>query len=195
MFRMICGSILVVLLTAAAPGAARPESSPDKGSVRERLVAIADWVSRTQNLPQADDVPKVEFVATETLAVMRYRALLRSPPRTVSGERRSQAIGGEHATPLPRFIREVVALYDDEQRTIYLADGWTGGSLADESVLVHEMTHHLQNSARLKFACAGAREKPAYLAQQKWLEAHASDLEQEFQIDMFTVVAMSACMD
>jgi hypothetical protein len=60
---------------------------------------------------------------------------------------------------------------------------------------VHEMVHHLQNLAGLKFACAGEREKPAYLAQDKFLRQHGLDLEKEFDVDMFTVVAISACMN
>ena len=57
------------------------------------------------------------------------------------------------------------------------------------------MVHHLQNLAGLKFACAGEREKPAYLAQDKWLRLHGLELEKEFEVDMFTVVALSACMN
>ena len=52
------------------------------------------------------------------------------------------------------------------------------------------MVHHVQKLAGLKYACGGARERLAYLAQKKWLEIHGLDLEQEFQVDMFTIVAM-----
>jgi hypothetical protein len=60
---------------------------------------------------------------------------------------------------------------------------------------VHEMVHHLQNVGQLKYDCPAAREKPAYLAQNRWLRQFGLDLENEFQIDMFTIVAMSACMN
>ncbi len=53
------------------------------------------------------------------------------------------------------------------------------------------VVHRLQNRLQLKYACAGAREKPACIAPTQWLEDHGLDLEREF--DMFTVVAMSAC--
>jgi predicted metalloprotease len=95
---------------------------------------------------------------------------------------------------VPGYQREVVALYDNSTSTIYLPEGWTGASVAEQSVLVHEMVHHLQNIAGLKFACGGEREKPAYLAQDKWLKQHGLELEKEFEVDMFTVVALSACM-
>ena len=54
--------------------------------------------------------------------------------------------------------REVVAVYHDATRTIFLSDAWTGASPADLSVLVHEMVHHLQNLAGLRYECPAARE-------------------------------------
>ena len=90
--------------------------------------------------------------------------------------------------------RRVVALYDNKSRTIFLPDDWIGKSPVDQSVLVHEMVHHLQNLANLKFECPTAREKLAYLAQDKWLGRFGTSLEKEFDVDMFTVLISSACM-
>jgi transposase InsO family protein len=39
---------------------------------------------------------------------------------------------------------EIVALYDAEAEAILVSHSWTGGSVAEISVLVHEMVHHLQ---------------------------------------------------
>ena len=69
-----------------------------------------------------------------------------------------------------------------------------GESPADQSIFVHEMVHHLQNLAGVKFECPAAREKAAYLAQDKWLARFGKSLENEFDVDMFTVVISSACM-
>src|SRR5258707_15291269 len=44
---------------------------------------------------------------------------------------------------------------------------------------VHGMVHHLQNLANLKFECPMAREKLAYLAQDKWLGRFGTSLEKE----------------
>jgi hypothetical protein len=150
------------------------------------LNEIARWLSENFDLPYADDPPRVERATPAHLLRLRYRALL---------PLRSQAIGGEHSTPLPEYRRELVAVYDDSSRTIYLPEGWTGATVAEQSVVVHEMVHHLQNLAGLKYACGGAREKPAYLAQAHWLKSHGLELEKEFEVDMFTVVGLSACMN
>jgi len=79
-------------------------------------------------------------------------------------------------------------------KTIFLPDDWTGKSPANQSIMVHEMVHHLQNIAGLKFECPMAREKVAYMAQDKWLKRFGTSLESEFDLDMFTVLISSACM-
>ena len=147
---------------------------------------IAKWLSANFALPYASEPPRLERVSRLRLYQLRHKAFL---------PLQSQAIGGEHSTPMPQYQREVVAVYDDATHTVYLPEGWTGETAAEQSVLVHEMVHHLQSLAGMKFACAGEREKPAYLAQDKWLRLHGLELEKEFEVDMFTVVALSACMN
>ena len=165
---------------------------PDKPKVIDvrttpaSLDEIAKWLSANFELPYSSEPPRLERVSQLRLYQLRSRAFL---------PLQSQAIGGEHSTPLPQVQREVVAVYDDANRTVYLPESWTGASIVEQSVLVHEMVHHLQNLAGLKFACAGEREKPAYLAQDQWLRSHGRELEKEFDVDLFTVVALSACMN
>ncbi|MDQ8731638.1 DUF6647 family protein [Bradyrhizobium sp. LHD-71] len=149
------------------------------------LNEISRWLSDNFDLPHSDNLPQIERVPAAQLHRLRYKGLLPPP---------SLAIGGEHATPYLDPQREVVAIYNDSTRTIYLREDWTGDSAAEQSVLVHEMVHHLQNVAGLKYECSGAREKPAYLAQHEWLKLHGFELETTFDVDMFTIVALSACM-
>ena len=147
------------------------------------LDELARWLSENYELPYATEPPRLERVPQLRLYQLRHRAFLGSQAVGRSGE------------PLPGYQREVVAVYDDSARTVYLPESWTGETIAEQSVLVHEMVHHLQNLAGMKFACAGEREKPAYLAQDKFLKQNGLDLEKEFDVDMFTVIAISACMN
>lgn len=147
---------------------------------RASLAAIATWLSDRYQLPRAEDLPNIELVPASRLATLRYKGLL--PEHWQSGANTEAQ-------------RRIVAVYDDARRTIYLPEGWTGATLAERSILVHEMVHHLQNLGGLKFECAGAREKLAYEAHDDWLKAHGSELEQEFQIDMFTVLALALCLN
>lgn len=165
------------------PAPRRGPQAIDVRGVDPPLNEIAHWLSANFALPYASDPPRMERVAPAQLHRLRYKALL--PPRPHDF--------GEEPSALLQERRELVAIYDDASRTIYLPDSWTGATVAEQSIVVHEMVHHLQNLAGQKFACGGAREKEAYLAQDQWLKRHGLELEEEFDVDMFTIVALSAC--
>ncbi|WP_331376020.1 DUF6647 family protein [Sinorhizobium chiapasense] len=144
---------------------------------------IAAWLSSEFGLPLIDEPPAIEFASAKRMIRLRYR--------DVPLDRWREA--------LPIWTRlangaDVMAVYDDEARTVYLPDGWTGKTPGEFSVLVHEMVHHIQNVAGLKFACAEEREKTAFEAQKRWLGLFGSDLEAEFGLDPFTVLVRTNCL-
>jgi hypothetical protein len=56
------------------------------------------------------------------------------------------------------------------------------------------MVHHVQNVAGLKFECSQARERPAYVAQDRWLALFGSNLVDEFELNPITVLVRTRCM-
>ena len=142
------------------------------------LTAIVVWLSTNLSIPANFNHPHVEYASPGRMIEMRlYGAHSAAQSATVVGQ-----------------IPDVVAVYDDKRQTIYLPEGWTGTTPAELSVLVHEMVHHLQNVNGQKFECPAAREKPAYLAQDQWLKQFGHNLEDDFSVDMFTIVIKSACV-
>jgi hypothetical protein len=142
---------------------------------------VVSWICENFDLPSSQTRPLIEFASKNELTRIRiadridWHVLVQEETRTSSE-------------------RNVVAVYDTISRTIYLPNDWIGKSAADQSILVHEMVHHLQNVAEIKFECPAAREKTAYLAQDRWLARFGLSLEKEFEVDMFTIVISSACM-
>jgi hypothetical protein len=61
------------------------------------------------------------------------------------------------------------AFYSKSEHLIYLADSWNEDDLVDQSILVHELVHHLQIEHHIKFACWGRYEAQAYELQVQWL--------------------------
>jgi hypothetical protein len=143
------------------------------------LGEIVVWLASNFELPATADRPTVVFGSKAKLATMHAEDRAASHGVTSNDEQAK---------------RPVVALYDNNSKTIFLSDDWVGTSQSDQSILVHEMVHHLQNVAKLKFECPMAREKAAYMAQGKWLRQFGMSLEKEFEVDMFTVLFFSACM-
>ena len=142
------------------------------------MTAIVVWLSANSFIPANFNQPRIEYAPPARIVEMRLHG-------THSAVQSTNIVGK---------IPNVVAVYDDEGRTIYLPEGWTGTTPAELSVLVHEMVQHLQNVNGQKFECPEAREKPAYLAQDQWLKQFGHDLENDFSVDIFTIVVKSACM-
>src|SRR5258708_35045684 len=143
-----------------------------EGPMEALLTAIVIWLSTNYSLPASFDHPRVEFVTAEKIASVRHG--------NIGQEQQAGML-------LNQSESDIVSLYNNDQRTIYLRDEWTGKTPADLSILVHEMVHHLQNSAHVTYECPGARERLAYPPQDKWLKLFGRDLTSEFDIDAFTL--------
>ena len=146
------------------------------------LTAIVVWLSASFDLPAIYESPRVEFVSAAQMTAHRYKSLLPAQRMDIAN-----ALGNEGES-------DIVAVYNDDTKTIYLPDGWAGRTPAELSVLVHEMVHHLQNVAKLTHECPQAREKLAYKAQDKWLALFGTSLEREFDLDGFSLLAKTACL-
>lgn len=154
--------------------------------MRELLTVLMTWLYVGFGLPPAERPPQVEFVTPERMMEIRLGASRETAGGSHgAGVRRPSAAG---ATP------KLYAIYDDRSRTIYLPDRWAAGSPADMSMLVHELVHHLQNTGNVTYACAAARERPAYQAQARWLELFGKTLADEFAVDAMTILLRTRCM-
>ena len=148
----------------------------------DQIDAIIEWLAAHFGLPRSAERPAIVFESPARLTAMYLNGFA---VRDRLPRRQSEA-----KTLLP----DIVALYNDARGTIYLSEDWTGESEAQMSVLVHEMVHHLQSVAGLKYNCPGEREKLAYQAQSAWLNRSGRSLESEFEIDGLTLLVHSNCM-
>src|SRR5260370_23694099 len=147
------------------------------------LTAIGTWLSTQFDLPALQSHPRIELVTSEKIVALRYRGLL--PNGGIEEAVNSHlAISSESDT---------VAVYSDSAQTIYLLQGWTGSTAAELSILVHEMVHHIQHLAGLKYECPQAREQLAYLAQDRWLNLFGRSLTQDFDLDGFSLLVKTKC--
>lgn len=133
------------------------------------LDTIQNWLTANFELRRAPKLPKLAKVSARELVEIRY------------GSTSAVAPG------------DVVATYDRDRGAILLADDWTGQSVEDISVLVHEMVHHMQVSAGMRYACPAEMEKLAYEAQDAWLKLFRSDLDRAFGIDDMTLLFATVC--
>lgn len=176
----ICAAALAVLLGSSA----RERVNAQEIANAPSMASIMTWLSENFDLPATHEKPRIELVPASQMAALRYRGLFPAGrPQDASAQSPAEAQGGD-----------LVAIYDDAQKTIYLPQSWTGGTPAETSVLVHELVHHLQNLAGLKYECPQAREAPAYAAQDRWLDRFGLSLESEFGINPMSRLVHTRCL-
>ncbi len=149
------------------------------------LTAIVVWLSVNFSLPANFDHPQIKLVPATEMANLRYNVLF--PP-----QQRKAANDDDRAAQMKK-LRPIVAVYDNRNKIIFIQNNWTGRTPADLSIIVHEMVHHLQHAAGLKYDCPSGREKLAYQAQDKWLAQFGRSLESEFKIDRLTMMVTTSC--
>jgi hypothetical protein len=122
--------------------------------------------------------------------------MARDPTIIFASEREMHAMRYQKVTDghMARHEGNILALYHDKLEIVFLSDDWSGSNYSELSVLVHELTHHLQKVSAMRFSCPEEREKLAYEAQAKWLALFHSDLETEFEMDAFTLLVKTNCL-
>lgn len=150
------------------------------------LVTIAVWLSSNFGLDGVHECPHIEFLLAERVSEIWYA-------RVAGAESIDRGVGASQSKP-SEIMHDIHAFYEDDSRTIYLEEGWAGSSIAERSVLVHEMVHHLQSVAGHEYDCPAAREQLAYRAQAEWLELNGRSLQSEFGLDPLTLLVRTNCL-
>jgi hypothetical protein len=155
----------------------------DQLAERKLMDAITSWLPTQFDLQPVHDRPQIDLVPAAKIVNLGYRRLL------LNLEIKTAA--GDEGPVLGQ--RDVVALYDDAARTIYLPEYWRGVTTVEQSVLVHEMVHHFQNVLGIRHSCPQEREKLAYAAQDRWLARSGHSLVDDFDLDPFSLLVRTTC--
>ena len=84
-------------------------------------------------------------------------------------------------------IKAPLALYNHREQIVVLNKTFNIDSIHDQSVLLHELVHHMQNHIGVNLdtvGCKGDLEKEAYELQNKWLK-------EKYNLSVFDVIAIN----
>jgi antirestriction protein ArdC len=106
-----------------------------------------------------------------------------------------QEMSGAYARAVNDVNRfQVQAFYLPATGTVYLPRSWQATDLRDESMLVHELVHHLQKTNNVEVSCPAALERQAYALQLAWLREQGVADPYEFTgLDILTVIMAGSC--
>lgn len=161
------------------------ESESEGLTVEVFLTVIVTWLSANTDLPANYILPHIRYASPAEIADVRYG--------TFRQDEKQNVVAAQASLPADRR-NSVISLYDPKKQEILLPVGWKAVTAAEQSVLVHEMVHHLQYSAHMKFNCPQELEAAAYKAQEKWLQLFGKSLASEFGLDGFTILVNSNCL-
>jgi hypothetical protein len=184
-FRKVAlAAVMIALSIAHTSSLGASERSTKAYPPPALLKQIVIWLRANFDLPRILVYPNIEFVPRDEINGLSPGGFAWEVPRDIVAESQRGPLGE----------REVNAFYDDEMKTIYLPEGWTGSTPQEQSLLIHEMVHHLQSLGKLKYDCPQAREQVAYAAQEKWLGQSGRSLAGEFRIDPLTLAVSTRCI-
>lgn len=145
----VMAAILTAGLSARAErGATVPVLPQDASDTRQAMAeAEVRWIAGKTGWKTAS-VPRIEVRTTRDLAIMFF----------------GNAEGYEGVRPL--------ALYARDQHILFLADALALDNLLDQSILLHELVHHMQVGNNVEFDCREETERQAYRLQVEWLREH-----------------------
>ena len=136
--------------------------------MKELMISLLLWIGTNSTLMVEKVIlPQVEFVSSEEM-------------------HRMFGMGEDCGGPT------VKALYQIEDKIIYLQEDWDQYNLIDKSFLLHELIHHSQKLEG--YECREKREEEAYELQFKYLKENAIDNPKEVLHinDMFYII-MTTC--
>jgi hypothetical protein len=118
------------------------------------------------------------------------------PPLIVQMDRQSMHRVYYESDPPPQTALKLQAFYYHPTASVVLPTDWTGHDLGDQSVLLHELVHHVQRTNDVRgVPCELALERQAYDLQVEWLEEQGVDDPYELiEADAFTITFLTACM-
>lgn len=78
--------------------------------------------------------------------------------------------------------------------SIFLEESWDINSVADQSILLHELVHYMQDMNHFSYECEGDQERLAYYIQEKWLlEEYGLELYDTIDMSPLAMVAAMMC--
>jgi hypothetical protein len=163
----------------------RPEAL--ETDVETLTLTLLAWIVAKTGLA-APEPPRISFVPEHQMTHLFDAATYRDqqPRANVPA---NQGAGGGH----PAF--RVQAFYLRATATVYLPETWRSGGLRDQSILLHELVHHVQSFNKVVPVCPAALERQAYELQATWLrEQGVAEPYKLIGTDEFTVLMRTACI-
>ena len=140
--------------------------------MKDILAALMLWIAANSPLAATTELPTVQRMGAVELACTMER------------------VNPCEESELDRTVIWY-AFYNLSIRSIVLSEIVDTESLLGESILLHELVHHMQSAAGQHYEI----QCQAYQLQDKWLTEHGSSLQAIFNADPFWALTVTLCYE
>jgi hypothetical protein len=139
------------------------------------------WISQVWGVEMPNEHPVIEYGTAQELACIFQTA------------KKDCDLPFDPASP------GVKATYNTQTHVIHLLDDIDLSDPDQISILVHELSHHVQTANGMKYVCVGELERAAYMIQMQWLEEQGIEswaaMERITGLDAFSIFLITRCYD
>ena len=160
--------------------------------MKELILSLMLWISNATGYP-VPEPPGLLFLSTSGIKAYAYGCDDIPIPKgneDICNSREFWDLDESSSSPM--------ALYNHRTKQIILNEDLDIDTIRDQSVVMHELVHHLQNMGGKEFEkeCKGDLEKEAYLLQDKWLkETYDVDVWSTIGINELYFIILTNCSD
>jgi hypothetical protein len=156
------------------------------GATASALIAATHAMSETSEIAVSLAGPMIEWIAAKT----DLRSNEHPNITFVTAEWMASRLGQKSMVATPE------ALYGSATLTVYLLEEWSPANIRHQSILLHELVHHLQILNGAAVSCPAQYNGLAYELQLEWLREHGiSDPFEFLDITPTDVFVQSLCAD
>lgn len=167
-FRQVLLSAVSVAVASFILIGAIPGKSETDANALTLAESMLDWVAERTGL-HIFEPPDIRLVSAEWMAARLEPGNLAAMPE---------------------------ALYGRSTHTLYLLEDWSPLDIRDQSILLHELVHHLQSMNQIPVSCPAQYNGLAYEVQIVWLREHGiSDPFDFLGISPAEIFVQSLCPD
>ena len=126
----------------------------------ELIISLMLWITTVTGYPMPEKLPIIKYASPSEVYYRQYRC----DAPTKHTKKKCEDIN-------PKEAEKTLAIYNHHTDTIYLKDGLENmfNKNIYESIVVHELVHHMQYESDAQFDCLGQYEEDAYEIQDKFL--------------------------
>ena len=152
------------------------------------LTSMMIWINAMTGLPIPPSPPEIVYTDAREMKYLMYGCNSKTPRRKICKKLKET---GE----ITNDLTSTIGLYDHDRKVIHLNPIIrTYDKPVRDSVIIHELVHHMQFSANIPYQCFGQLEETAYDIQNKYIKKEGKkDIFTELNISPLYLFIIFSC--